>query len=325
MEAPVIIKEVRDHPFQEIIRLDYDDEILKFKAPVLGTGQTSIIALTPKVMLSFITCVPLETYKMQYNQYYPDNILLTISLKGNIAYEWGNIATPTLKTRQSLLYHPQGEDSFYTVEKGKRFEQIIIIFAKQDFGDIIDRFFDSDQKAEKKRCINAIFSKSTSGTVFDLSKDITIILRQILDCKLKGTFRKVYMECKLYEIMAHYLYAISSTHQHEIKFSASDIRKLQEVRQLLQEQEQIMQTSIDDLCKKVGLNRFKLTAGFQSIYSTSVIKFYHQSILLKAMDELKENNNDSISNIALKYGYGTAQAFSTAFYKQFGMRPSELR
>lgn len=320
-----MIKEVREHPFHEITRLDYDDEVLKFKAPVLGTGQTSIIALTPKVMLSFMTCVPLETYKMQYNQYYPDNILLTVSLKGNITYEWGNRTTPTLKTRQSFLYHPQGEDAFYTVEKGKRFEQINIIFKKQDFGDLIDRFFDGDQKAEREKCINAIFSKSTKGTIFDISKDITIILRQILDCRLKGNFRKVYMECKLYEIMAHYLYAISSTHEHEIKFSASDVQKLQEVKQLLQGQDQIMQTSVDDLCKKVGLNRFKLTAGFQSIYSTSVIKFYHQSVLSKAMDELQENKKESISSIALKYGYGTSQAFSTAFYKQFGMRPSELR
>lgn len=327
MAAPILIKELREQPFQEIVRLNCEDEILKFKAPVLGNSQTALIPLTPNVMFAYFSGTPLETYKMQYNQYYNDKVLLTISLKGDITHEWTSsvAGTSRLKTRQSFMYNPQGEDSYFVVESGKKFEQITIIFGKQDFLDVIDKFFDADQKAQKKKCIDAIFSQSTKGIVFDISKEITIILRQILECRLKGNFRYVYMECKLYEIMSHYLNAISSSRNQEIKFSTTDVQKLQQVKQLLQNQDQITQVSIEDLCKKVALNRFKLTMGFQAIYNISVIKFYHQSVLTKAFEELKRDTTNSVANIALKYGYGTVQAFSTAFQKQFGMRPSTLR
>ena len=325
MQSPIVIKELREQPFEEIIRLNCEDEMLKFKAPVLGKGQTAIIPLTQNVMLAYLSGIPLETYKMQYNQYYNNNVLLTISMKGDIVHEWDYIATSKIGTRQSFMYNPQGEDSFFTAEKGKKFEQVTIIFSKEDFLNVVDKFFDSDQKNEKKKCIDAVFSKSVKGAVFDISKVITIVIKQVLECRLKGNFRKVYMECKLYEIMAHYLNAISSVKQQELKFSAGDIQKLQEAKKILQNLDQILQLSIKELCKKIGLNRFKLTMGFQAIYNISVIKFYHQSVLTKAFDELRHNKTDSITNIAIKYGYGTTQAFSTAFQKQFGIRPSEVQ
>lgn len=324
MQIPIVIKELREQPFEEIVRLNCEDEMLKFKAPVLGKGQTAIIPLTQTVMLAYFAGVPVETYKMQYNQYYNNNVLLTVSLKGDLVHEWDYTTTSKIGTRQSFMYNPQGEDSFFIAEKGKKFEQVTLVFSKDDFLSAVDKFFDADQKNEKKKCIDAIFSKSTRGAVFNISNEITIVIRQILECRLKGNFRRVYMECKLYEIMAHYLNAISSAKQQEIKFSAGDIQKLQEAKKILQNLDQILQLSINELCREIGLNRFKLTMGFQAIYNTSVIKFYHQSVLTKAFEELKQNKADSISNIAVKYGYGTPQAFSTAFQKQFGIRPSEV-
>ncbi|MFB2121649.1 helix-turn-helix domain-containing protein [Parapedobacter sp. 2B3] len=325
MQTPIVIKELREQPFEEIIRLNCEDEMLKFKAPVLGKGQTAIIPLTQNVRLAYLSGIPLETYKMQYNQYYNNNVLLTISMKGDLVHEWDYTATSKISTRQSFMYNPQGEDSFFIAEKGKKFEQVTLIFSKADFLNVVDKFFDSDQKSEKKKCIDAVFSKSAKGAIFDISKVITIVIKQVLACRLKGNFRKVYMECKLYEIMAHYLNAISSVKQQELKFSTEDVQKLQEAKNLLQNLDQILQLSVKELCKKIGLNRFKLTMGFQAIYNTSVIKFYHQSVLEKAFEELHHNKTDSITNIAIKYGYGTTQAFSTAFQKQFGIRPSEVQ
>jgi hypothetical protein len=52
MQPPIVIKELREQPFEEIIRLNCEDEMLKFKAPVLGKGQTAIIPLTQNVMLA---------------------------------------------------------------------------------------------------------------------------------------------------------------------------------------------------------------------------------------------------------------------------------
>ncbi|MNK12981.1 Regulatory protein PchR [compost metagenome] len=325
MKAPIVIKELREQPFEEIVRQNCEDEILKFKAPILGRGQTALIPLVPNITLAYLSGIPLETYKMQYNQYYNNNILLTISLKGDIVHEWDHTTTSKISTQQSFMYNPQGEDSFFVAEKGKKFEQVTIIFNKEDFLNVVDKFFDVNQKTEKRKCIHAVFSKTVEGVVFDISKVITVIIKQILECRLKGNFRRVFMECKLYEIMAHYLNAISSVKHQELKFSALDIQKLQEVKKLLQNLDQILQLSINDLCKTIGLNRFKLTTGFQAIYNISVIKFYHQSVLTKAFEELQQNDIDSISNIALKYGYGSTQAFSTAFQKQFGMRPSQIK
>src|SRR3546814_12155915 len=89
-------------------------------------------------------------------------------------------ATSKISTRQSFMYNPQGEDSFFIAEKGKKFEQVTIIFRKADFLNVVDKFFESEQKSEKKECIDAVLSKSVKEVILDISNVINIFINQIL-------------------------------------------------------------------------------------------------------------------------------------------------
>ncbi len=324
MKTPILVKELKDYPFHEVTRLNCEDDMLKFKAPVLGNSSTAIIPLISGVTLVYYAGKPEKTYQMRYSQYYQNKILICLMLSGRATHKLQESIDASVKKNQSFIYAVEEEEKFSLVEytQAKSFEMASLVFDKEAFDYCLDKFFDKSHKKERETCIKAIYSGKEPGNLFDISKEVNLIVKQILKCRLTKNFRRVYLECKMYELMAHYFQSICNIQNKEIHFSTEDIRKLQEIKQQLNTYSGT-DICIDTLCKTHGLNRFKLASGFQSLFNISVIKYYRQQVLKKALNEIKENNT-SITEIALKYGYNSLQSFSRAFYKEFNLRPSDV-
>lgn len=320
MKTPIIIEELKDYTFEQITRLNCEDDLLQFKAPVLGECSTATIPMIPGVLLVCFSGKPEHAYQLRYSQYFHNKILISIMLSGESVHRLEDKFEASVKKNQSFIYSVNQDRTLIEYQQHKRFEVVSLVFDQEIFNSCLDKFFDKSQKKAKQECINAIFSQQKSGKLFNIVNEVRLIIQQIIKCRLTKNFRRVFLECKLYEMLAHYFQAITELPEKEIVFSKDDVQKIQNIKKFLSDGD-INEISVDGLCRSFGLNRFKLTTGFQSIFNISVIKFYRKQVLKRAYYDLQEKKNN-VTEVALIYGYNNAASFSRAFYKEFGIRPS---
>jgi|GEM_PF-1400322 AraC-type DNA-binding domain-containing proteins len=323
MEQPVVIEEMKDVPFYEITRLNCEDEMLKFQAPVLGKGATAIIPMMHGASLIAFSGTPEQTYQLRYSQYYVGKVLVNLTMSGKVTHvlDTNKVSVP-VKRNQSFIYSVDNDCSYMSHSAAVSFEVASLIFDPSVFESVLDRFFGPDDYASKQACLAAVFTKESHGKVFTFNHEVKQVVRQILRCRLTGNFRRVYLECKLFELLAHYFASIMDGRHNRITFSARDVAILQEVKRALTN-EDLTKVSVDELCKQFGINRFKLTMGFQSVFNTSIIRYFRQQVLSRAHQTLADGVYN-VSQAAFVFGYANAAAFSRAFFKEFGMRPGEV-
>lgn len=82
--------------------------------------------------------------------------------------------------------------------------------------------------------------------------------------------------------------------------------------------------SLDDLARKAHLSKYYYHRLFHKIVGESVTKYINKLRMEKASEELIQTSQPII-NIALKYQYGSQEAFSRAFSRIYGLTPGRYR
>lgn len=82
--------------------------------------------------------------------------------------------------------------------------------------------------------------------------------------------------------------------------------------------------SVEELCAKVGTNRFQIIAAFREVCGATFYEWLRDRRMQQACDWL-EQTNISISTIAYDLGYTTSGNFATAFKERFDMSPRVFR
>jgi AraC-like DNA-binding protein len=82
--------------------------------------------------------------------------------------------------------------------------------------------------------------------------------------------------------------------------------------------------AVRELAHRVGINEFKLKAGFRQAYGTSATAVLHEA-RMQAARKLLEFGVVSVSEAAVRVGYGNAGDFSVRFRTRFGVSPSGYR
>lgn len=80
--------------------------------------------------------------------------------------------------------------------------------------------------------------------------------------------------------------------------------------------------TIAELALETGLNQLKLKQGFKLMYGDSIYALFLKHRMAKAKELLK---NHSVTDAAVSLGYSNISHFSTAFRKQYGLLPSEIK
>lgn len=83
-------------------------------------------------------------------------------------------------------------------------------------------------------------------------------------------------------------------------------------------------TTIDDLCKEVGLTETKLQEGFKILYN-STINHYINDVRLDLASKLLRSTNFNISEVVYKIGLTSRSYFSKIFKEAYQMTPTEYR
>ena len=152
------------------------------------------------------------------------------------------------------------------------------------------------------------------------------VLHQILHCPFRGITKKIYLESKVWELMA--LLIEEEQERHSSKHSAftlkpEDIDRIHHAKEILTRQID-NPPSLLDLARQIGLNDCTLKRGFREVFGMTAFGYLHDYRLEQARQLLLENLFN-ISEVASQVGFSSCSCLSRAFRKKYGVSPKQYQ
>ncbi|WP_416867290.1 MAG: helix-turn-helix domain-containing protein [Imperialibacter sp.] len=158
-----------------------------------------------------------------------------------------------------------------------------------------------------------------------LTAQVKWIIQSIRFCPLKGAARRLFIESKVYELLALQVEVWQKEYDPRTFFEPmrKDAELMHAVREYLQLHFQD-DLSLTAICKEFGINECKLKGGFKAMFGKTVFG-YIQELRMEFARQLLFQKRISVGLVADKLGYRNANHFSTAFKKYFGESPGNVR
>lgn len=154
---------------------------------------------------------------------------------------------------------------------------------------------------------------------------ISQLARQMVHAPYANSTRNILMESRALELLSlsfqHFLFDHEPSN-HDYSITRSDLERIHQARDVMLGRME-NPPSLMELSRIVGLNDYKLKAGFKKVFGTTIFGYLREKRLEKAMLHL-QNGQTSVGEAAVSVGYTNASYFAEAFRKQYGINPSEL-
>jgi AraC family transcriptional activator of pyochelin receptor len=161
--------------------------------------------------------------------------------------------------------------------------------------------------------------------VGSLSGDMRSAVGALLRPTIQTSLRTVYLRAKVAELVC---LAVEELHRPEhpetsaLKLTHRDMKCLEEARRTLDTGGDPL--SLEQLARRVGINRTKLALGFKHLFGVTVGE-YDREMRLETARRLLEQPSTSVAYAAAVAGYHDAGSFTKAFRARYGSLPSQLK
>lgn len=162
------------------------------------------------------------------------------------------------------------------------------------------------------------FSQVCSTTVA-----MQMVVQQILQCPFQGLTQRMYLESKVWELMALQLAQILDSHAAEKDakpLKPEDVERIHYAKDVLRSRLR-HPPSLIELARIVGINDCKLKAGFRQVFGTTVFGYLHSCRMERAR-QLLEVGEMTVTEAARAVGFVNRGHFAAAFKRRFGVNPS---
>lgn len=156
------------------------------------------------------------------------------------------------------------------------------------------------------------------------TSDMQAALQQILHCPFSGITKRIYLESKVWELMALLLVQELTQYQkapQEPALKQDDVERIHYAREILSQRFD-NPPSLLELARQVGLNDCTLKRGFRQVFGTTAFGYLHEYRLEQAR-QLLEEGHLNVSEVARRIGFVSRSHFAAAFRKKFGLTPRE--
>ena len=155
-----------------------------------------------------------------------------------------------------------------------------------------------------------------------ITREIQDLLYQFLHTSKDLTGFPVYFNLMARTILFQLLQQ-SLQHQPASPYTHYEITGLHAARDIIRKNIR-QHLAIPDIARQVGLNEFKLKAGFRELFGNGLYA-YLQTERMEAALRLLDDPHHGMKEIAEKAGYKSVNSFTKAFRKKFGTTPGEYR
>ncbi|MFD1143258.1 helix-turn-helix transcriptional regulator [Larkinella insperata] len=222
--------------------------------------------------------------------------------------------------QHTIGYLPDSESIYNLTAAGESVSYFTVIIPKEVYFTILSQA--SHLHADFSRRIkhgNALYMDASNRCITPAMKGVIQDIRQ---CQRTGDLKKLFLEAKVLELLMLQLEQINADGVLSIALKGDDRRKIQEAREILEENYQKPPTILE-LARLTGLNEFKLKKGFKEQWGTTIYGYVNQLRMEQARRWLLGEDR-SIGEIAHLVGYKNHAHFTAAYKRYFNSLPSEL-
>lgn len=154
-----------------------------------------------------------------------------------------------------------------------------------------------------------------------LSIEMERIVRSLQVLRSSPGYYRLIMESKALELIFLYFQSIDDFRicGHKEEYNENDVSRLQEARAYLRER-YISPPTIEELARKIGVNRNKLTRDFKAYFGKSIYQYVLEQRMEMAKVLLKRKVGN-VQHISEEVGYSCQGNFTKAFKKYTGVTP----
>lgn len=160
-----------------------------------------------------------------------------------------------------------------------------------------------------------------------LTPAMWLAVEQIVECDLTEPLRGVFLNAKALELACHVVARLNLLRPAtQIVGVSRETREQQlvDLAETIYRYELERPPSIDELARRIGLNKNRLTSAFRERFGATPGQYSREARLQWAHQCLMEQSG-SVAEIAATVGYDSAAAFSRAFAERYGYAPSAAR
>lgn len=156
-----------------------------------------------------------------------------------------------------------------------------------------------------------------------MTLEIQRVVQQILKAPFCGMTRHIYLQAKVFELLALQLDQVLTQEQpYSLAGLKPDtIARIHHAREILATRLE-NPPSLLDLAQQVGVSDRTLRRGFRELFGTTVIGYLTQQRMKQAEQLLREQAM-TVAEVANLVGYEHLGHFAAAFKRQFGMTPRD--
>lgn len=190
----------------------------------------------------------------------------------------------------------------------------------------IDAFMKLTSNADgilKQFADNVLLGKACALSDKNLYLDAAMLktIDSILNCTYRDGLKKMYLQSKCLELLV----IQADIYNKSMRVKDGIIKTDYDKERILYAREYLLEhincpPSLIELSRLAGINEFKLKKGFKEMFGNTVFGYLSDARLEIAKTELI-GKKKSATEIAFNLGYSSAQHFSNAFKKKFGISP----
>lgn len=151
-------------------------------------------------------------------------------------------------------------------------------------------------------------------------------LQQLLNCPYQGNTKRVYLESKVWELMALVVdqFLESQTENPTVETTSKSLNT--EDIERIHYASEILLTHLDqppslmELARMVGINDNKLKVGFKQVFNTTVFGYLHDCRMERSRQILAAGKL-TVTETAKAVGFANRGYFAASFRRKFGVNP----
>ena len=161
-----------------------------------------------------------------------------------------------------------------------------------------------------------VFSPKVTGAM-------RAVVQQIIDCPFTGTTKRLYLQSKVFELMALQFDGMMAENK-DIPFSslnADTTTRIHYAAEILRSHLE-NPPSQTELAQQVGIGHCTLNKGFREIFQMTPFAYLTRYRMEQA-EQLLRQPGCTVTEVANQVGYGNPAKFAVAFKRRFGITPRE--
>ncbi|GAA5099040.1 AraC family transcriptional regulator [Chryseobacterium ginsengisoli] len=246
------------------------------------------------------------------------NLLFLLSPNINLAAE--DCGTKFLFKKNQYILHYSPEESM--AELWTENQELLKYFQIQINYNYISNLINPDSNKESADILESMIRNNYiflhKQTPPDMTVEMHMILREIVNYSKKGVMQKLFVEAKIIKLL------ILIFEQFNEKNTVEETPKTPSMIKKFVDENYHKNIKVEEIGKLIGINQNKIRKEFKAQYHMTVSDYIAELRMLKAK-KLIINKEIMIKEIAIECGYEYVQNFTRAFKKKFGVSPEKLR